>query len=175
MEKLININLYGGPGTGKSTIAAGLFYNMKIRDYKVEYIQEFAKELVFSEDHTRLKDQLLVLAEQHHRMFRLLGKVDYIIHDSPLNMGQVYLDDDIIPVDKFKDFSDSLFEMYDNVNIFLQRDESNYQEYGRNENLEEAIEKDKEIREILDSREIPYISIKVDSNTIDKILDYLGL
>ena len=32
------INLWGSPGSGKSTVAAGLFYRMKMADYNVELI-----------------------------------------------------------------------------------------------------------------------------------------
>ncbi len=32
------INLWGSPGAGKSTAAAGLFYRMKFADYNVELI-----------------------------------------------------------------------------------------------------------------------------------------
>ena len=35
------INFCGGPGSGKSTAAAGLFYNMKIAGYNVELTDEF--------------------------------------------------------------------------------------------------------------------------------------
>ena len=34
------INFYGGPGSGKSTAAAGLFYKMKLGGYSVELTDE---------------------------------------------------------------------------------------------------------------------------------------
>jgi len=173
---MININLYGGPGTGKSTTAAGLFYAMKTAGYKVELVSEFAKELTFSDDWTRLKDQLLVMAEQHHRLFRLDGKVDFVIHDSPINMGQVYLDDNTIPVEEFKAFGNALSNRYDNFNVFLQRnvEEHGYQEYGRNQTLDEAIEKDNEIREMLNSNKVDYYTIKMGHTAVDNIFKLLG-
>lgn len=174
---MININLYGGPGTGKSTTAAGLFYKMKTDNFKVEYISEFAKELTFSEDMTRLKDQLLVLAEQHHRMFRLDGKVDFAIHDSPINMGQVYLDNDVIPVREFKAFSDALFSRYNNINIFLQRnvEEHGYQGYGRNQTLQEAIDKDNEIKEMLTDNGLDFHVIDMSSDAVSSIYDIIKI
>lgn len=39
------INLYGGPGTGKSTTAAMLFAKMKLAGFNCEYVPEFAKDL----------------------------------------------------------------------------------------------------------------------------------
>jgi replication-associated recombination protein RarA len=170
---LININLYGGPGTGKSTSAAGLFYKMKTEGFKVELVSEFAKELTFSEDKTRLKDQLLILAEQHHRMFRLQGKVDYVIHDSPINMGQVYLNDTTIPAEEFKVFNNALFSRYDNLNIFLQRnvEEHEYQEYGRSQDLQGAIELDEQIKNMLVENSVEFHLVKMDENAVNKIYE----
>lgn len=58
------INLIGGPGAGKSTTAAGLFFLMKCAGLKVELVTEFAKELSYDENWADLKKQLYVLAEQ---------------------------------------------------------------------------------------------------------------
>ena len=144
---------------------------MKTNNYKVELVSEFAKELTFSDDNTRLKDQLLILAEQHHRMFRLQGKVDYVIHDSPINMGQVYLNDDTIPAKEFKDFNNALFNRYTNVNIFLQRNvkEHEYQEYGRSQSLIQAEVLDMEIAKMLRENNIPFTFINMGKNAVDEI------
>lgn len=174
-DTMININLYGGPGTGKSTSAAGLFYKMKTNNYKVELVSEFAKELTFSDDMTRLKDQLLILAEQHHRMFRLQGKVDYVIHDSPINMGQVYLDDSTIPADEFRAFNNVLFDRYNNFNIFLKRNvkEHKYQEYGRSQSLLQAEDLDTKILNMLQQNNIPFQFIDMGENAVDEIYKLL--
>jgi len=158
------INLYGGPGVGKSTIAAGLFYEMKKLGYKAELITEFAKDLVYSEDSTRLSDQLLVFAEQHHKIFRLKDKVDYIITDSPLNLSIIYnhsTDKEI-----YKEIFNTVFNSYENINFFIERNDSFFQEYGRIHSLEQSKSLDKEIRQILDN----YYSINLESEPIKKIL-----
>lgn len=55
------INFFGSAGAGKSTQALGLAYNLKMRGLKVEYIPEYAKELVFSNcSHILLSEQLHV-------------------------------------------------------------------------------------------------------------------
>ena len=48
-KKLKVINFFGAPGSGKSTIAAGLFFEMKMKQMNVELVTEFAKELCYSE------------------------------------------------------------------------------------------------------------------------------
>ena len=173
---MLNINLFGGPGVSKSTTAAGLMYTMKMRGDKVEFVTEFAKELTYGQDFTKLSDQLLILGEQHHRMFRLRDKVDFILHDSPFLMGIAYLQEDgHIPINLYQELIVTMFKSYNNLNIFLVRDtdEHTYQTYGRNQTLEEAIQKDIEIMGILETNNIPYIKINVNKDTVDNILSIL--
>jgi len=170
---MLNINIFGGPGIGKSTTAAKLFGKMKARDHKVEYIQEFAKELTFSKDYTRLSDQMLILGEQHHRMFRLNGQIDFLIHDSPFIMGVTYLSEDPhLPKEAYTNLVVQMFNSYDNINVFLERDIENlqYQEYGRRQTLAEAIQKDVEIKALLDEYGIEYVIVKAGKKCAKKIL-----
>ena len=44
------INIFGNPGSGKSTIAAYLFTALKSRNIEVELVTETAKDLVWDED-----------------------------------------------------------------------------------------------------------------------------
>ena len=44
------INLYGAPGSGKSTIASGLFFHMKMAGLNVELASEYIKSKVFEEN-----------------------------------------------------------------------------------------------------------------------------
>ena len=78
------INFYGGPGSGKSTKAAGLYYKMNMAGFSVELNNEFAKECVWEDNVPMLKDQLFMLAHQHRKILRLVGKVDYVITDSEI-------------------------------------------------------------------------------------------
>lgn len=178
---MTNINLFGGPGTGKSTIAAGLFHKMKTKGYRAEYIQEYAKELTFGKDYTKLSDQLLILGEQHHRMFRLKDQVDFLIHDSPFVMGMTYLQKDPhLDKKKYAKLIVSMFKSYNNVNIFLERNVGvhGYQEYGRSQSLNEAIQKDNEIKQMLDDNNIKYYTVKMGKKSLKKIMkitkDYDG-
>lgn len=134
------INLIGGPGAGKSTTAAGLFFLMKIAGLKVELVTEFAKELTYDENWSDLKKQTYVLAEQERRQRRLVGKVDYIITDSPLLTGLVYVSD---PKDNLvvQEAATVLFSTYNNVNFMLKRVKP-YAQYGRNQDENEARAKD---------------------------------
>ncbi len=145
------INLFGGPSVGKSTMASELFVMMKKLGYKVELVTEFAKDLVYADDNTRLDDQLMVFAEQNHRLFRLRDKVDFVITDSPLLITKVY--NESLSREFFDPFVDSIFNSYDNINFILERDDSFYQKYGRMHNLSQAKEIDNKIIDILKNRE----------------------
>ena len=168
------INLFGGPGTGKSTTAAGLFYEMKKMRVEVELVTEYAKDMTWEQRHSILSDQLYMLAKQHRRVARLEGKVDWVITDSPLLLGMVYR-----PVEyyaSFDSFSLEVFNAYDNYNILLGRD-FEYQAIGRNQTAEEAIEVDNVMEALLHTHQVPYTKI---SNTpgfdrIAQILELLGL
>ena len=46
MKHTIVVNLIGGPGSGKSTTAAGLFYNLKKLGINCEMALEYAKDKV---------------------------------------------------------------------------------------------------------------------------------
>lgn len=172
MKELININIFGGPGTGKSTAAAGIFYKMKSKNFKVEYIQEYAKDLSFGKDFTKLSDQLLILGEQHHRTFRVNGQVDYLVHDSPFVMGLVYLEDEThLPKKQYTKLITKMFNSYNNINIFLERniDEHKYEEYGRNQTFSEALQKDGEIQKLLNDFDINYQVVKAGKNAVKDI------
>ena len=171
-SNMVVINLFGGPGTGKSTTAAGLFYEMKSRGYRVELVTEFAKDLVYQESFFRLKDQLMMLARQNHKLWVLKDKVDYAIVDSPLLLSQHYFQDNGDYSEKlFKDFVLDTYNRYNNFNIFLQRniEEHPYQEYGRSQTLDEAIEIDESIKDILESVKAEYKTILVSSNTVKDV------
>ena len=79
------INLYGGPGVGKSTVAAELFSLMKKENYNVEFVTEHAKELTYEGRYNVLdQDQLYVFAKQHRKILRLKNKVDFINSLKPI-------------------------------------------------------------------------------------------
>ena len=79
------INLFGGPGVGKSTAAAGLFYEMKKRQLSVELVTEYAKDMVWENRQNILDDQIYIFAKQQRRIARLRDHhIDWVITDSPI-------------------------------------------------------------------------------------------
>lgn len=141
MANALVINLFGGPGCGKSTTMARLFADLKTRGYNVEMVSEFAKDLVYEQRQETMKDELYIFAKQHHRMFRVNDKVDIIITDRPLLLtniyAKLYLPDDEFRNDLVK-LVRTTFRNFINFNILLNREGIEYKTEGRLQNLEES-------------------------------------
>lgn len=114
------INLFGNPGSGKSTIAAYLYSELKARGMEVELVTETAKDLVWDEDWKRLSNQMYVFSTQLHRVDRLIGKVEYVITDSPILLQIGYYKERHLPAPKqFKKLCMAYNRRYNNINIWL--------------------------------------------------------
>lgn len=135
---MVVINLWGAPGSGKSTTAAGLFFLMKINKFKVELVTEYAKDLVWNGHEAMFGNQISIFAEQNWRIDRLKGKgLDFAITDSPLPLPSFYK-----PTPYHRNFDSIVFEAfnsYNNVNYFLNRVDS-FEKIGRRHNENDSIE-----------------------------------
>lgn len=139
------INLYGGPGTGKSTIAAGVFYSLKMRHTSCELVREFAKDLVWEGRTEMLNRQLYIFAKQHKRLQDLDGKVDVVITDAPLLMAIVY---GAAQPDSYHDLVHAYTSHFDNIHIDLNRVKP-YSTAGRTQTEAEALALDADIGQVL--------------------------
>ena len=61
------------------------------------------------------------------------------------------------------------FNKFDNINLFINRTVE-YQKVGRYQNLEEAIEKDIEIKNILNKYNVSFTEVNVTDDITDSIL-----
>ena len=150
------VNLFGGPGSGKSTTKAGLFYLMKLSGFKVEEAPEWIKEKVYEGSPYPFHDQLYTLAKQSKKLKEMEGKVDWVVTDSPLLLSHIYGDEKTAT---FKKLIDEEFERFDNINVFIKRVKP-YQEFGRNQTEDEARIKDSEIETLLREKghDVVYVS-----------------
>lgn len=179
MKRTIIINLFGGPGSGKSTVASGLHFTFKSKGLSCDAPYEFPKQVAWEDNTSQITDQLYILANQHRGIVRSYGKVNYIILDSPLLLSLVYKNGYTgeYPAKFYNDSFDTmvmeLFNSYENVNIFLERPEKQFEQEGRFQNKEESEEVDNKIKKILEENEIPYHNVKVNNDTVKDIIKIL--
>lgn len=155
-KETLVINLIGGPGSGKSTCASGIFYELKKLGINCELSLEFAKDKVWEESYNVLSDQLYVFGKQYHKLFRLKNKVDVIITDSPLIISIHY---NKMPSNHFNNLVVEQYHTFNNLMYFIKRGET-YQSEGRMQTLEESEMIDSDIKNILHTYDIDYTELQ---------------
>lgn len=160
------VNLFAGPGAGKSTTAAGLFHLMKLDGMSVELVTEYAKEMTWEKRNNILTDQLYILAKQHRRVSRLRDEVDYVVTDSPFLVGILYRKDDYS--ETLDRLVVELWNRYENLNFFLERVKA-YVPVGRNQSEDEARRIDVTTKELLSRLQIPYEGVVGDAQAASRI------
>lgn len=176
------INFFGGPGSGKSTLATALFTMLKTKfsNLRVEYVHEYAKDLVYEDRKNILKnDQLYVFAKQNHmlKMIEMSKQIDIIINDSPILLSSIFGKLNKCISKKFDDFIIETFNNYENINFLIYRNDKFFQTYGRVEkSVDEAKNIDKLIQKTLNENLINYDIILNEgniNNTLDQIFNNL--
>jgi broad-specificity NMP kinase len=138
--------MYGGPGSGKSTMAFKLTGELKEKGYNVELVTEFAKELTWKERYLDRSNQLYVFGEQHHKLWSLKGQVDAVITDTSLLLSRVYGDTS----DTFKQVVLEEHNKFNNLDIFLKRVKG-YNPKGRTQTETEAKALDRDMMDVIGS------------------------
>ena len=134
MTKTLVVNLFAGPGAGKSTTAAGVFFELKTRGINCELAAKYAKDLCWEERTRTFDDQIYIFGKQYHRIFRLLGQVAVVITDSPLLLTLVY------DAEKRPTLKKLVLEEHNKMwtyNVFLKRKKV-FNPKGRNHNEEQS-------------------------------------
>ena len=173
-ERKTVINIYGGPGAGKSTAALQLVAELKKRGINADYVSEYAKELVYTKNFDKLDGSVQnhreIFYEQKSRLDVMLAGAEVVVTDSPLPLNAVYLKD---KSDTYKQNVITQFNQYHNFNILIERDLSApFETEGRIHNLEESMEKDTEIVSMLYENQIPFQ--RFDRNDIAEIAETIS-
>ena len=162
------INLFGGPGTGKSTIAALVFGELKKKGYEIELVTEYAKDKVWEESYKTLENQIYVFGKQLHRIWRVKNKVNFIITDSPILLSIIY---DKEKNDNLKRLVLDVHNNFNNINILIKRD-TIYNPNGRFQNEIEAKLIDKQIINLLKNNSIDFHEINI-TNAVEEIINII--
>lgn len=161
------INLFSGPGAGKSTTATAVFALLKMHDINAEYVSEYAKDKAWEKTLGVYYNQIKILGEQHNRQYRLVGQADVIITDSPILQQAAYVEDPW-----YFDVCKHLFDQFDNTNYFIERVKK-FNPKGRKHNLEEAKVIDEKIWHVLHDNKYRFSSIKGDINAANIIVNHI--
>ncbi len=164
------VNLFAGPGVGKSTTMAGVFERLKLKGCNVEQAPEWVKEAVWEGRNSPLGYQVYVFGKQAWRIQRLIdAKVDAIITDSPIVLSCIYGKDSNLPM--FHEAVLEQFRHWDTFNIFLRRDpERTYNPEGRVQKTSaEARLIDQKIEKFLLAEEIDHEEIQMGPKVSSKI------
>lgn len=165
------VNMFGGPGAGKTTCAWEVAERLKKLGYVTEYVGEYAKELTWDKDSPsatpveraraaelldgRPDHQLQIFREQARRVGRLVGQCDFVVTDSPTLLGMLYMRDSDDPAihrlyEKVCDQIRDDFRSHENFNMVVTRGRGPYEQAGRNQTFAEAREKDRELSGLLE-------------------------
>ena len=155
-KRTIVVNLFAGPGAGKSTCAASIFSKLKWKGIDCELVPEFAKELVWECRDETFKDQIYLFGKQHHRMQRVIGKVDVVVTDSPFLLAVYYDQGKSVGL---KELGLSQHNKLLNLNLYVAR-KKDYSPNGRIHTEEEAHKIDDQVSQFLLENGIDYWNIE---------------
>lgn len=152
------IDLFAGPGAGKSTLAAKTFAQMKEEGESVELVREYVKDWAWRGEPVRRWDGPYLLAKQLRRESALYDKVDVIITDSPMLMTAIY-------EERFYPGSKMLFNLA--TDLLKQQEQERiihipclvkrfkpYVPKGRFETQEQALDMDQRCKRFLDKHQV---------------------
>lgn len=152
--KMRRINIFGGAGCGKTTLATWLFSELTIHNLRIHYIDEWVKLLACEGKIPKKWDQTHIWEQQKQKEYSFLmsGKIDIIISDSPLLLVCAYCriyGHDL--VDELATLSHKFDHDFPSLNFFLDRTGIPYRTDGRFQTYEEALADDKKIQDTLDT------------------------
>lgn len=173
--------LWGGPGTGKSTVTALIFGKLKQLGYNVEMNREYIKDWAWEEREILSGDQVYITAKQARKEIIYMRKsLDFIITDSPLALTTFYGD----IYDKYeREFKacKAIVKQHHAIckdlgykveHYFLVRTKK-YNPVGRYQDEQTAREYDEKIKLFLAAYPINYKTIICDNAAVDEIVEDL--
>ena len=174
-NRTLVIEFWGGPGVGKSTMAADSFVRLKKLGINVELITEYAKGWAWDGKRIGELDQIYILSKQLKQESRLYGKVDVIITDSPLALSAFYAKY-YHGTDYIKSAVDGIIEStgragVDRFSFLLYRSEDReYQQSGRYEDSEAAKAVDSAMSKFCYGHCRDGISVNADDSAVDRVV-----
>ena len=171
------INMLGQPSSGKTSLSAKLFAQLKAMDLNAEYTSEYVKGWAWEGKKVGPFDQFYIFGKETHNQSRLFDKVDFIISDSPVMLTAFY--------HYFYNGNEALNEVCHNfynlaeeagvevINFFLPR-KKKYIAKGRYQTAEEADALAFQLKEWLNKEGYEYIELECpDKERVNVVLEKL--
>src|SRR4051812_38372578 len=119
---MLVVNMYAGPGSGKTTLAHAVTAKLKMMGtgHVVEYVGEYAKRLVFEDRRAAMANQILILGRQFQELGNLWGKADIVVTDGPMLHGLIY-GDKLKYTQAFFDLAVWCDRQFQTMNVFVER------------------------------------------------------
>ena len=156
MSNKLVINVFGGPGIGKTTVAAELFTALKQKGVDTAIVPEFATDVIFEGRPDALKHQWYVVANQAYRIWCGYNTMQVVVTDSPILLGPIY-DVDASPA--LLALCLEQHHKYNNLNLVLtRRPELEHNMIGRVHSLTESVSIDNRIVSMLEDNNIPFLN-----------------
>lgn len=147
-----------------STGMAYIFSKLKMEGIDCEMVTEFAKDQTWEKNLDSLNCQFYISGQQAYRIFRLYGKVQVVITDSPVIQGVMYTDDNHIVnacVGEQKKYPNQMY-------YFIERKKA-YNPNGRNQTEDEAIKIDYDLIKLLTDNDIRFKTVEGNRDGYDEI------
>ncbi len=159
--KFRRINLYGGPGSGKSTTAAWLYSQLKVQApaLEVQLVHEWVKRWATERRPIAGFDQLYIFAKQLMQEESMLRNgVDVLVTDAPLRLMVAYAKrNKCLWVHQLEVLATHFEIEYPSFNIVLDRAGIPYQESARYETKQQAQEFDLLVYDTVASYSSPFL------------------
>lgn len=131
------VNLFGGPGAGKTVMAARMFAGLKMMGVEAINPEEHAKLAILSGRPWLLDEQIIMAGKTMETMFNLKDKASVIIMDSPILLCSVYGKNE---PPSFHSLIEDVHKRFNHVNIMVIRDnKAGYDPSNRREDEEQAL------------------------------------
>lgn len=169
---MLLVNLYGAPGTGKSTGAAYICSKLKLDGVNCELVTEYAKDMVWDQNKKAIYNQAYIFGNQYYRISRLENEVDVVITDSPLLLSIIYNKDKRLG-NEFIQLVKSVSNSYENrVDILFKRVKQ-YKTVGRLHNEEQSDKLYNEIKDLLDIVNPDYEVVEATQEGYEKVIEMI--
>ena len=175
------INLFAGPGTGKTTLCYELLAAMKKQGLRVEHVRDIPREEVYWESWRELDDHLIQLAKIQSAINMHRPHCDYLVVESPVLMRLAYLPtvNERQPMNGEKAISQlalALHQQEDNLDVLLVRNpEFGYDQRGRDQNEAQALERSRITEDIVARHAPSHLRVMAGKDGIDSILQALDI